>query len=122
MLAFAGIVALIVPIVNMISLSLPEESIAVGQGLNTSLKKLGSAIAPVLTTTIMASFTVPLTRIVNGKTVVVGAVPSASAFNIIFVVGIVLAVICILLSLAIKNGALKKAKLPSNLKAEVATT
>jgi MFS family permease len=110
MLAFAGIVALIVPIVNMISLSLPEESIAVGQGLNQSLKKLGSAIAPVLTTTIMASFTQPLTRIVNGKTIVVGAVPSASAFNIIFSVGIVLAVICILLSLAIKNGALKKSQ------------
>lgn len=112
MLAFAGIVALIVPIVNMISLSLPEESIAVGQGLNTSLKKLGSAIAPVLTTTIMASFSVPLTRIVNGKTIVIGSVPSASAFNIIFSVGIVLAVSCILLSLAIKNGTLKKAKLP----------
>jgi MFS family permease len=110
MLAFAGIVALIVPIVNMISLSLPEKNIAVGQGLNQSLKKLGNAIAPVLTTTIMASFSQPLTRIVNGKTIVVGAVPSASAFNIIFIVGIVLAVSCILLSLAIKNDAFKKSK------------
>ena len=113
MLAFAGIVALIVPIVNMISLSLPEKSIAVGQGLNQSLKKLGNAIAPVLTTTIMASFTVPLTRIVNGKTFVVGTVPSASAFNIIFIVGIVLAVLCILLSLAIKNAPSKEANLQS---------
>jgi hypothetical protein len=58
----------------------------------------------------MASFTVPLTRIVNGKTIVVGALPSASAFNIIFIVGIVLAVICILLSLAIKNGSFKKSQ------------
>lgn len=108
--AFAGIVMLIVPIVNMISLSLPHESIAVGQGLNQSLKKLGNAIAPVLTTTIMAVFSQSLTRTVNGQTIVVGTVPTASAFNIIFMVGIVLAVICILLSLAIKNGSLKNSK------------
>jgi len=99
---------LIVPIVNMISLSLPHESIAVSQGLNQSLKKLGNAIAPVLTTTIMTAFSQPLTKIVSGHTMVVGTVPTATAFNIVFIVGIVLAVACILLSLAIKSRSLKK--------------
>jgi predicted MFS family arabinose efflux permease len=108
MVAFAGIVFLFVPLVNMISVSLPKDRVAVGQGLNTTLKQLGQSMAPVLTTTIMASYTQPITRIINGKTTVIGAIPSAAAFNIIFAVGIVFAVLCIALSLAIKNDAFKK--------------
>jgi predicted MFS family arabinose efflux permease len=106
--AFAGIVALVVPVVNMISVSLPKESISVGQGLNATLNQVGGACGPVLTTTIMATYTQPLTSPVNGKMVFVGALPSAMAFNVIFVVAIAFSTICMVLALAIRNGAFKK--------------
>lgn len=106
--AFAGIISLLVTIVNLISVSLPRESVTVGQGFNQTLKQIGSAIGPVFTTTILATYTNQITKIVNGKTIVVGAVPSATAFNVVFAIGIALSIVIIAISLAIKNGAFKK--------------
>jgi MFS family permease len=108
MVAFAGIVALVVPVVNMISVSLPKESISVGQGLNATLNQVGGAIGPVLTTTILATYTQPLTSLVNGKTVVVAVLSSTTAFNVIFAVAMAFSIICMVLTLAIRNGAFKK--------------
>jgi MFS family permease len=110
MVAFAGIVALVVPVVNMISVSLPKESISVGQGLNATLNQIGGAIGPVLTTTIIATYTKQLTSLVNGKTVIVAVFSSATAFNIIFAVAIAFSTICMLLTLTIRNDAFKKEK------------
>ncbi len=94
----------------MISLSLPKESISVGQGFNQTLKNIGSAVGPVLTTSILASFTVAVTKVIGGKSVIVATLPSATAFNVIFGIGIALAVLIIALSLAIKNDVFKKPK------------
>jgi MFS family permease len=94
-----GLVAVLVPIVNMLAISLPRESIAVGLGMNTMLRNLGGAIGPVVATTIMASYTIPFT--VAGH--VVAEFPSSTAFNIIFSVGIVLTVLIVGISLATKN-------------------
>jgi MFS family permease len=105
---FAALVTLSVPLINMISVSLPRESVSVGQGFNLTLKQIGSAVGPVLTTTILATYTDSITRSVGGKPAVVASVPSATAFNVVFAVGIALSVIVIALSLAIKNGAFKK--------------
>jgi MFS family permease len=99
----AGIVSTIVPIVNMICVSLPKDYTAVGLGINTTLRNLGSAIGPVLATAVMASYTVQLTRIVNGQTIVVGQLPSATAFNVLFAIGIALSLVLVALSLSIKN-------------------
>ena len=107
MIAFAGIVALVVPVVNMISVSLPKESISVGQGLNATLNQIGGAIGPVLTTTIIATYAQPLTSVGKGKPVV-EAFSSVMAFNIIFAVAIAFSAICMVLTLAIRNGAFKK--------------
>jgi MFS family permease len=107
---FIGLVTLLVPVVNMISLSLPKESISVGQGFNQTLKNIGSAVGPVLTTSILASFTVAVTKVIGGKSVIVATLPSATAFNVIFGVGIALAVLIIALSLTIKNDVFKKPK------------
>lgn len=107
-IAFTGLIALLVPIVNLISMSLLKESVTVGQGFNQTLKQIGSAIGPVFTTTILASYTDPITRVIGGKSVVVAAVPSATAFNVVFALGIALAVIIITISLAIKNGSFKR--------------
>jgi fucose permease len=92
----------------MISVSLPKESISVGQGLNATLNQIGGAFGPVLTTAILATYTQPLKSPVNGKTVAVAVLSSATAFNVIFAVAIAFSTICVVLSLAIRNDAFKK--------------
>ena len=51
-----GLVSLIIPIVNMISVSVPKENTAVGLGMNTMLRNFGGAIGPVLATTIISTY------------------------------------------------------------------
>jgi MFS family permease len=103
-----GIVSTIVPIVNMICISLPKEYTAVGLGINTTLRNLGSAIGPVLATAVMASYTVQLTRVVNGQTVAFGRLPSATAFNVLFAIGIALSLVLVALSLSTRNYTFKE--------------
>ena len=65
-----GLIILLVPIFNMVSVSQPREEVSVGQGFITTLKFVGSAAGPVLTTSILASFTVavkPLKIIILGE-------------------------------------------------------
>lgn len=102
-IAFAGIVAMIVPIVNMITTSLPQDNVSTGVGINTMLQNLGKSIGPVLATTIMTAYTGPLTKVIGGKSVVVANLPNATAFNTIASIGIVLTIIVMVLSLVIRN-------------------
>jgi len=91
--SFIGVVAVIIPIVNMISVSVPRDSVAVGLGMNTMLRNVGGAVGPVLATTIMTTYTSPLSK----------AIPSTYAFNLIFTIGICLMVAIAVLSLFVKN-------------------
>ena len=102
-IAMTGVVGLFVPVVNMISTSLPQQDVAVGQGLNSTLKMIGQACGPIFATTIMTSFTDPVIRTIGGKGVVVGSLPSATAFNLIFSIGILLTVLVAIISLGVKN-------------------
>ncbi len=106
--ALAGFIAITVPIVNMLAISIPRDNIAVGLGMNTLLRNLGGAVGPVLATSILATYTRPFVSKINGQTVM-GQLPSSAAFNLIFEVGIVLAILVALLSLATKNYTFKKA-------------
>ena len=108
MVSLAGAVAMIIPIVNMVTVALPKETIAVGLGINTTLRNIGGAIGPILATTIMTTYTTPLTIIIGGQPVVIGQVPSSFAFNTIFTVGIALTVLVVILSVAVKNYTFKK--------------
>jgi MFS family permease len=101
--ALSGATTMVIPIVNMISVSVPQESRATGLGFNTMLRNVGGAIGPILATTIMATYTSPLTVQIQGVSHVVGAFPNDMAFNTIFAVGVVLTVAVIVISLAIKN-------------------
>jgi EmrB/QacA subfamily drug resistance transporter len=92
-----GVVSMIIPIVNMISVSLPKECTAVGLGMNTMLRNLGGAIGPVLATTIMATYKVTLPPPYNIS------LATSTAFDTIFASAIALAVGIIVLSLIIKN-------------------
>jgi MFS family permease len=108
-----GIVCTIIPIVNMISISLLRPTIGTGLGINTMLRNLGGAVGPVVATAIMATYTSPLTATVGGHTIVVGQLPNATAFDIVFGVGLVLTVIVILLSSASKNYTFKESSTPA---------
>jgi MFS family permease len=101
--ALAGVVSTIVPLVNMIAVSIPHESTAVGLGMNTMLRNLGGAIGPVLAATIMTTYTAPYSLIIGGRSVVVAQLPSSMAFNVIFALGIALTVLVVGISLATKN-------------------
>jgi MFS family permease len=108
MLSLVGIVLLLVPVVNMISVSLPKEDISVGQGINNTLKSFGQAIGPVLATAIMTSYSQPLTQTIGGVSVIVGSLPTATAFNVIFAIGIILTIIVAGIGANTKNFILKK--------------
>jgi MFS family permease len=96
-----GVVSMIIPIVNMIAISLPKENTAVGLGMNTMLRNLGGAIGPVLSTTIMSTYTV---TILNPFThLPIAVLASATAFNTIGIIAIFLVITVIALSLTIKN-------------------
>jgi MFS family permease len=102
---FIGVVAIIIPIVNMISVSLPRENVAVGLGMNTMLRNVGGAIGPVVATTIMTTYTSPLTFTspLTGVSIVIAQLPSSYAFNLIFSIGIALVAAVAAMSLFVRN-------------------
>jgi len=91
-IALVGAVSVIIPIVNMITVSLPRETVATGLGLNTMLRNIGGAIGPVVATTIMSTYvTVP------------GGPPSAAAFDYIFYGAVAAMLVIIAFALVTKN-------------------
>jgi len=94
-----GSVSVIIPIVNMISVSLPRETVATGLGLNTMLRNMGGAVGPVVATTIMSTYTITMGPV---------SFPSATAFDTIFYVGIAAMAVAIVLSLLAKNYTFRK--------------
>jgi MFS family permease len=97
-----GAISVIIPIVNMISVSLPRETVATGLGLNTMLRNMGGAIGPVIATTLMTTYTLTVTETLRGVSIPVTG-PSSTAFDFIFYLAVALMVLAILLSLAAKN-------------------
>ncbi len=95
-----GLVSLIIPIVNMISVSVPKENTAVGLGMNTMLRNLGGAIGPVLATTIISTYYTTVKLPVPPYALRFG---DKTAFNTIFAIGIALMAVIVVLSLTIKN-------------------
>lgn len=100
---FAGLVIVLLPLVNMISVSLLKEQSGIGMSVNSMLATLGQSFGPVIATTIMVSFPEPLTKVVNGVTVTIGSVPSTLAFDLIFITGIVIILLIIAINLFTKN-------------------
>ncbi len=96
--SFVGVIAIIIPIVNMVTVSIPKESTTVGLGLNSMLRNLGGAIGPVLATTIMTSLVLTVLTPIGPM-----QFPSSAAFDTIFEVGLVLLLAMFVMSLAIKN-------------------
>jgi MFS family permease len=100
--SLVGAVGIIIPIVNMISVSLPRETVATGLGLNTMLRNIGGAIGPVVATTIMSTYTLNIPVPAGTPH------PSAVAFDYIFYGGIACMILVVLISLATKNYVFRK--------------
>jgi MFS family permease len=98
--ALTGVTAIFVPVANMISHSLPREIAATGFGLNSMLKSLGYAVGPILASAIMVSNTVPIAQGIGSPET---TVPSPTAFDFLFGVGIVLAGVILGLGGLIRN-------------------
>ncbi len=112
--AYAGWGIVILPSVNMISVSLPKEQAAVGLGINSMLGTLGQSFGPVISTAVLASYAEPLIRVVNGHATVVGQVASSAAFDLIFGIATAVTFGIVVLGLLAKNytfpGAIRPSK------------
>jgi EmrB/QacA subfamily drug resistance transporter len=102
-----GSVSLIIPIVNMISVSLPRETVATGLGLNTMLRNIGGAIGPVVATTVMSTYTTTVIEKVDGLSIPM-TFPSATAFDTVFYIGIGAMLVAIVFSFAARNYTFRK--------------
>jgi EmrB/QacA subfamily drug resistance transporter len=100
--SMVGAVSIIIPIVNMISISLPDSTVATGLGLNTMLRNIGGAVGPVIATTLMSTYTVTGLATSNGASFPFTG-PSSTAFDMIFYLGIAAMVAAIAFALAAKN-------------------
>ncbi|MDG6985475.1 MAG: MFS transporter [Nitrososphaerota archaeon] len=106
-----GAVSLIIPIVNMISVSLPRDTVATGLGLNTMLRNIGGAVGPVVATTIMSTYTTIVKiphQTPQGVILVPVAFPNGTAFDYVFYLGIAAMLFAVVLSLATKNYVFRK--------------
>jgi EmrB/QacA subfamily drug resistance transporter len=98
-ISMLGAVSIIIPIVNMISVSLPDVNVGTGLGLNTMLRNIGGAVGPVIATTLLSTYTVAGTFPPQ---------PSSSAYDYIFYLGIVAMLFAIGFALGTKNYVFKR--------------
>ncbi len=102
-LSSAGLVAIILPLVNMVAISLPDEYRTTGMGMNTLLRTLGGSAGPVIATVFMDSYQDPIVMMYNNQPLVLGFLPSATAFNYISITGMGIMVLTLISALLIKN-------------------
>jgi len=100
-ISLLGAVGIIIPIVNMVSVSLPSETVATGLGLNTMLRNIGGAIGPVVATTIMTTYAVTLPHSLI-------SFPTSSAYDYVFYLAIICMVAIVAFALMTKNYVFRK--------------
>jgi MFS family permease len=94
--ALVGAVSVIIPIVNMITVALPDETVATGLSLNTMLRNIGGAIGPVVATTIMNNYSTSIP-------VPPYSLPKSVAFDYQFYGAIAAMILIIVFALVAKN-------------------
>lgn len=107
---WTGMVSLFVPITNMISVTLPQERRAAGLGMNMMLRNIGGSVGPSVASAVMTSYSSPVAAsAVYGSAGLVSATraapsfPTAYAFDILMVIGLVLSVAILLINLGTWN-------------------
>lgn len=94
-----GNVAVLIAMSNMIVLSVDRRELGIQTGMNQTFRNLGTAIAPVVTTSVLASFTA--SYYVGGGVSVTSY--SLAGFQAIFGLVLALAMVGFVLSLALRN-------------------
>ncbi len=97
--SLGGMMPSFVSVVNMISVALPSDFIAVWQSVNNTLKSVGNSVGHVVATTIMAQYTVADTGL-----------PSGVAFDSMFLLSIIISIMIIAITLFISNYRLAQPK------------
>ena len=104
--AGTGMISIIIPLINMIAVSLPETARGIGLGVNTLLRNLGASIGPVLATSIMSSYKDPYVLIVDNQ-FLISFYPGSEAFNVMFQVAVLVILVNLGISLLTRNYKLK---------------
>lgn len=94
-----GNVAALIAMSNVIVLSVDRRELGIQTGMNQTFRNLGTAIAPVATTSVLASFTA--TFYVNGFPA--GSYYDVTGFQTVFAIVLALSVIGFLVSLSLRN-------------------
>ena len=105
-----GIANLIIPLVNMVAVSLPEEQRGIGIGMNTLIRTIGSSTGPVISTVFMDSYLTWSVYIIKGRIIPIAQFPYYSAFHNMYAIAIGLMFFNLVISLFTKNYVIKQQK------------
>ncbi|WP_238026155.1 MFS transporter [Metallosphaera javensis (ex Hofmann et al. 2022)] len=105
--AGTGMISIIIPLINMIAVSLPETARGIGLGVNTLLRNLGASIGPVLATSIMSSYKDPYVLMLGNQILDISFFPGREAFNVMFEVAVLVILVNLGISLLTQNYKLK---------------
>ncbi|MFY9966812.1 MAG: MFS transporter [Nitrososphaeraceae archaeon] len=99
-----GIGAALLPVtlINIIIALTPRELTGISSAATSDMRIIGGAIGPVIATVIISSILIPIE--VDGTT---NQYPSPTAFNIVFIVGLVLAIVATILVTLMRGPAVK---------------
>jgi hypothetical protein len=91
-----------VTLINIIIALTPRELTGISSAATSDMRIIGGAIGPVIATVIITSILIPID--VDGVT---GQYPSPSAFNIVFIVGLALAIVATILVVLMRGPAVR---------------
>jgi MFS family permease len=80
----------------------PREYTGISSAITNMMRIVGGAIGPVVTTVILTSVTIPITVDNVEK-----SYPSPMTFNIVFALGLVMAIVCVILAIRMRRLAIK---------------
>jgi len=103
-----GLANLLIPIVNMVAVSLPEEQRGIGIGMNTLIRTIGSSSGPVISTVFMDSYMTWIMYTLGGKIIPIAQVSYYSAFHYMYLTAIGFMFLNLIIALFTKNYVIKK--------------
>ncbi|MFP3263694.1 MAG: MFS transporter [Nitrososphaeria archaeon] len=103
LVAGTGIVLVLIPIVNMVAVSMPAEDVSVGLGMNTLFRFLGAAVGPVAVATLMTDYQSFDVLRLGGMELVISGLPAPAAFDYTFIIAAALSIATLAIGLAAEN-------------------
>ncbi len=97
-----GVVAVMISMTNVIILSAAPRELGIQTGMNQTFRNLGSAIGPVVATSLVASFTTTIV-VAPPPHLQYASVPAAAGFAWVFALIVIVSAVGFLLALALRN-------------------